>query len=756
MYKHIKKEHLFVFLALFTALVLFAYFEDFNYTGLVVKESCTGKGYQCCNEGEGVNYFSLDDSCRNNQQCWASCSEQLKESNLITSSAVLDNIWNHIRNFFVKLFSKEAVGGVGTSQCQGKNILFKISGEQGGSHASITNDYQVPVCADDFKEDENGVPILYLSSETNAHVEKSGLTSQNYNIQIKIKTEGNQDPTCQYKAACTNNGEECLFSISGDTNAHVGACTGNEFPIYNKKLCCEIPAVPQGSGRAPRELPQSGGFTLNLNINSQEGSVIISPESERYEQGSIITLTATANNGYEFSHFKEGDMIRGLNPLSITMNENKEITVIFERRSGGTTEIPQLTSSDYETYWANDGRIAFSFDKYIKRLTQQQLSNIQKFRIYRKQPNQEFTLITTLEKSSTPGKLIKDYRGNGNTPSSEAYEDDKYDFWDDYPGGLLTNGVAYSYKIVPVNLQEVEIAPDQQAIIQITPQATNTQLTISGSCNEIIYASCSEEPGYCGIGGNLIKNNGFDSILSSWERYDGRYEIIEVQNHRQENSNVLHINIGSPVQDDLYTFYQTIDNIKPNTYYRLSGYIKADSIDASNKPFLHVECYTSLSDGKTRKFLASPVIPLNNDKISNAGWTDYNYIFRTYNGANKCNIHPVYFQEPDSSRNRPGAKGEVWIDGLRLEELSSTSNTPAISNDCGICGCSSGYSCSPDNACTLTPVIPAEEDCESKLGDADSDGINALFDSDCSATFNNRSEERRVGKEGRSRWSPYH
>src|SRR3989344_3130784 len=242
MYKHIKKEHLFIFLVLFTALVLFTYFnEDFNYTGLVVKESCTGKGYQCCNEGEGVNYFSLDDSCRNNQQCWASCSEQLKESNLITSSAVLDNIWNPIRNFFVKLFSKEAVGGVGTSQCQGKNILFKFSGEQGGSHASITNDYQVPVCADDFKEDENGVPILYLSSETNAHVEKSGLTSQNYNIQIKIKTEGNQDPTCQYKAACTNNGEECLFSISGDTNAHVGACTGNEFPIYNEKLCCIIP-----------------------------------------------------------------------------------------------------------------------------------------------------------------------------------------------------------------------------------------------------------------------------------------------------------------------------------------------------------------------------------------------------------------------------------------------------------------------------------------------------------------------------------
>src|SRR3989344_1381574 len=101
-YNRIKKEYLFIFLALFTALVLFTYFDNsFNYTGLTTKNTCTDQGYQCCTEGQGTNYFSLDYSCSNNQQCWTSCSEQTKKTNLITANVVLDSTWDYVKDFFI-------------------------------------------------------------------------------------------------------------------------------------------------------------------------------------------------------------------------------------------------------------------------------------------------------------------------------------------------------------------------------------------------------------------------------------------------------------------------------------------------------------------------------------------------------------------------------------------------------------------------------------------------------------------------------
>src|SRR3989344_2836357 len=122
MYKHIKKEHVFIFLVLFASLVLFTYFDkDFSYTSLTVKESCTDKGYQCCNanDGLGVNYFSLDNTCSNNQQCWNSCVENIKETNLITTSAVIDDFWSPIKNFFINLFNKDIIGGKRSLRCTG-------------------------------------------------------------------------------------------------------------------------------------------------------------------------------------------------------------------------------------------------------------------------------------------------------------------------------------------------------------------------------------------------------------------------------------------------------------------------------------------------------------------------------------------------------------------------------------------------------------------------------------------------------------
>src|SRR3989344_3531005 len=385
MYKHIKKEHVFIFLVLFASLVLFTYFDkDFSYTSLTVKESCTDKGYQCCNsnEGLGVNYFSLDNTCNNNKQCWNSCVENIKETNLITSSAVLDNIWSPIKNFFIKLFKREVRGGLGSSQCNGKPTLFTISGEQGGSHASKSisgNDaYSISVCSisNQFQQTQDnnadGYILLKLSSEINAHVEKKELI--NYNTPIYIKPVGEGSIECSYSQIRNS---ECLFSISGETDAHVGACEQNNqnIPIYDIKIWCKInpqPGTPHtqcstnngictsvdaGCNQQTQNQAQySCGIGLMANefvccIQKQQGStltIVSNPigggtvtknlDKTNYNLNEQVTLTAIPSNIYSFSGWAstEGITLENAqltqNPLTISMPQNSvRITAIFRQ-----------------------------------------------------------------------------------------------------------------------------------------------------------------------------------------------------------------------------------------------------------------------------------------------------------------------------------------------------------------------------------------------------------------------------------------
>ena len=195
MYKHIKKEHLFIFLVLFTAIVLFTYFEEFNYTGLTARNTCTDKDYECCSEGEGTNYFSLDYSCPNNQQCWSSCSEKIKENNLITTSAVWDSSWNSIKNFFINLFKKDVVG-ITNNCCLCKDDDDYLIGFGETSSG--------PGCAA-YCRDKG---YTYDSFERNAHIEhsRSGIDGND-------RCEANADEGSEDSTQCQQ-GEFPLLSYS--------------------------------------------------------------------------------------------------------------------------------------------------------------------------------------------------------------------------------------------------------------------------------------------------------------------------------------------------------------------------------------------------------------------------------------------------------------------------------------------------------------------------------------------------------------
>ncbi|MEK6834666.1 MAG: hypothetical protein AABX61_00190, partial [Nanoarchaeota archaeon] len=120
-YNNIKREYLFVFLVVLAALIIFNYFNDFNYTGLSVRESCYEKGYSCCMPGNGKDsyYFSLDNTCSTGQECWDYCGTS-NQNNLITTKASfidsVNNFFIEIKNSIQQFFSRGTVGTPGTLQ----------------------------------------------------------------------------------------------------------------------------------------------------------------------------------------------------------------------------------------------------------------------------------------------------------------------------------------------------------------------------------------------------------------------------------------------------------------------------------------------------------------------------------------------------------------------------------------------------------------------------------------------------------------
>jgi uncharacterized repeat protein (TIGR02543 family) len=77
-------------------------------------------------------------------------------------------------------------------------------------------------------------------------------------------------------------------------------------------------------------LDLSGGvsqFTLTANL-SGSGNVTMDPPGGVYSAGTMVTLTAAPNSGYQFSGWS-GDLSGSSNPAAITMDANKSVTATF-------------------------------------------------------------------------------------------------------------------------------------------------------------------------------------------------------------------------------------------------------------------------------------------------------------------------------------------------------------------------------------------------------------------------------------------
>ena len=68
--------------------------------------------------------------------------------------------------------------------------------------------------------------------------------------------------------------------------------------------------------------------TYTLNVTAANGTVAENPNQATYISGAAVQLTATPNSGYTFSSWS-GDATGTVNPLTVTMNTNKNITANF-------------------------------------------------------------------------------------------------------------------------------------------------------------------------------------------------------------------------------------------------------------------------------------------------------------------------------------------------------------------------------------------------------------------------------------------
>jgi len=77
-------------------------------------------------------------------------------------------------------------------------------------------------------------------------------------------------------------------------------------------------------------------ITYTLNVTAQNGTVSKNPDQQNYNSGTAVVLTATPNSGYEFTSWS-GDATGSNNPLTVTMNGNKNITANFTAIPAGFT-----------------------------------------------------------------------------------------------------------------------------------------------------------------------------------------------------------------------------------------------------------------------------------------------------------------------------------------------------------------------------------------------------------------------------------
>ncbi|MGM0392343.1 MAG: InlB B-repeat-containing protein [Bacteroidota bacterium] len=155
------------------------------------------------------------------------------------------------------------------------------------------------------------------------------VTAQNGTVSKTPNQQTYNDGTQVVLTATPNNGYE-FTSWSGDA-------TGSNNPL----------TVTMNSDK-----DITANFTLiessfTLNVTAQNGTVSKNPDQQNYNDGATVILTATPNNGYEFTSWS-GDATGSNNPLTVVMNSDKNITANFTQvNNAGIQGINLRSAGDF-------------------------------------------------------------------------------------------------------------------------------------------------------------------------------------------------------------------------------------------------------------------------------------------------------------------------------------------------------------------------------------------------------------------------
>jgi len=127
-------------------------------------------------------------------------------------------------------------------------------------------------------------------------------------------------------------GNNRIIEVTPDGNIVWEYNTGLDWPCDADRLENGNTLITDCDNNRIIEVDTSSEYTLTVNIEGS-GTVAKDPDQATYLEGTVVTLTANANPGWNFSHWT-GNLTGSDNPTNITMDSDKIVTAYFFTDSG--------------------------------------------------------------------------------------------------------------------------------------------------------------------------------------------------------------------------------------------------------------------------------------------------------------------------------------------------------------------------------------------------------------------------------------
>ena len=187
-------------------------------------------------------------------------------------------------------------------------------------------------------------PVSITSGQTFVVFVKVTAPSSAYLVALEYPYSG-------YSGAATASAGQSYVSSDGTNWTDVTT-------LYANTNVC-LKAYVTGGGSTPQ-------VTLTTSVSpAASGSITRSLTQTTYDQGTVVTLTATPAVGYAFSYWT-GDASGSANPLSVTLDTNKSITAVFVPPGPTATRYEQDNALlTYAGTWSTAANSKYSGGSYI-------------------------------------------------------------------------------------------------------------------------------------------------------------------------------------------------------------------------------------------------------------------------------------------------------------------------------------------------------------------------------------------------------